>query len=144
MPARVNVSVKIHKGELQLLGEKRPMAELSKSLPIKQGESVYEYARAVGDAARSVLTSKFNIAKGKGDVYVCEIYQSSIIFEICKYETTDPKDRYKTYATTYKRADTGAFTFGDTPQEVQRVVRYESVSSTNTTKSKDSLFAGLL
>jgi hypothetical protein len=143
MPTRLNVSVKIHKGELRFLGEKSPASEIKKDLPIKQGESIQDYARAVSESARSVLTGKFNIAKGKGDVYVCEIYQSSVIFEVCKYEASDPKDRYRTYAATYKRADDGSFTFGDTPQEVQRVVRYEAVS-TPTTKSGNSLFAGLL
>lgn len=142
MPARLSVSVKVHKGQLRLIGDP-PAPEVKKALPIQQGESIYDYARVVGESARSVLTSKFNIAKGKGDIYVCEIYQSSIIFEVCKYEVTDPKDRYRTYATTYKRADDGVFSFGDSPQEVQRVTRYEAVTKP-TTKSKDNLFAGLL
>ncbi len=94
-------------------------------LPIRKGESLYEYTRAINTAAVATFTQKLNIQKGKAGLYVCEVFQSSVIFEVYKYEETDPKQQLKYYATTYTRKDDNSFEFGETT-EVQRVTRYET------------------
>src|SRR6185295_1269285 len=74
-------------------------------LPLKTNESVQEFARTINDAARTAFTTKFSIAKGKGDIYAMEVYGSSIIFEVFKYEEPDSSQRCRYYAATYKRKD---------------------------------------
>jgi hypothetical protein len=96
-------------------------------LALIPNESVAQYARLLADKAREHFVNKLSIVKGKADVYVCEIYSTSVIVEVYKYEETDPKNRSKIFASTYKRKEDGSFEF-DATQEVMRVVRYESVS----------------
>lgn len=105
-------------------------------LPIRKGESVHDYTRAIHTAAVATFTQKLNVQKGKAGLYVCEVFQSSLIFEVYKYESTDPKDQLKYYAATYKRKDDDSFEFGDTT-EVQRVTRYETKPSV--TKSLEGI-----
>lgn len=97
-------------------------------LPIRKNESLGEYTRALNDSVMSTFTTKLSIQKDKAGIYVCEVFQSSVIFEVYKYQTDNPKDRLKYYAATYKRKDDGAFEFGES-QEVSRVTRYEAVSA---------------
>jgi hypothetical protein len=96
-------------------------------LPLYKGESVHQYLRNLNTAVVTHFTQKLNVVKGKASLYVCEVFQSAVIFEVYKYEEPDPKKSLKYYAVEYKRTEKGAFEFGES-QEVERVTRYESVS----------------
>jgi hypothetical protein len=128
MSAKIEHEVTVHKAGLSL----------------KPNESVHDFTRQLQDGARVHFTNKFGISKGKGDAYVCEVFSTSVIVEVFKWDDSDPKNRQKYYAATYKRKDDGAFDF-ETAQEVARVIRYEAVSSAPAiAKSAPSVFRGLL
>lgn len=109
--------------------------EISKEgLPLYKGESVHDFLRAMSMATQSAYAQKFSLKKNEDYIYMMEVYQSAVIFEVCKTKAADPKDAYRFYAATYKRKEDGSFTFENTT-EVMRVTRYEPVPSAAVAKS---------
>lgn len=103
-------------------------------VPLRAGESLGAYTRALSGAGRDHVTKKLNLVTNKAGVYMVEAFAKTAVYEVYKYgNDIKQADRIRFYAATFKRDDKGVFAFGDLT-EVQRTVSFKPKPGLTVTK----------
>lgn len=108
-------------------------------IPLAASESIGDFTSKLREAVVKSARSKMTVSK-KDDVHPVEIFGDSVIVNLYKSYDTSPdltyEERNKYYQIDYKRDASGAFTFGESAVEVERVTRYEPKNDLATSVSK--------
>jgi len=100
-----------------------PVAVHKAQIGLMKGESVGQFTRALGDAAKVALKKKLNLLEG-ADVWPIEVFTDKVVLDL--YE---PKKAARYFGMKYTRKDNGDFEFGETV-ELRRMVTFEPKNNT--------------
>ena len=105
------------------------------AIPLLKGESIGQFSLALRAAGREHVLKQFNINPKKGGAFPMEVYSNKAVFSVVPDMTKDSSSDFMV-ALTFKRGDTGGFSFTDV-MKVKAVTRFEPADGVPLTKALD-------
>lgn len=115
--------------------------KVQKDITLATGESLTAYTQKVRDAGCKYVKQKLNLPAKDAYCYPVEVFSKSVVFGVSMYgPNIEEAQRYRHFAASYTRKDTGVFEF-DTLTEVEQVVSYQPKATASVTKAKETAAA---